>query len=244
MSAWITPQWPAPGVVRALVTTRSGGVSTGAYSSLNLALHVGDDPRRVAENRARLTEAIGARPVWLDQVHGSHVIAADRAAPGATADAAVTREPGVVCAVLTADCLSVLMCDADGTVVGVAHAGWRGLAAGVVEQTVGAMRVPAERLLAYLGPAIGPASFEVGEDVLRAFTRHAIEAAEAFRPRAAGKWTCDLYALARQRLSALGVRAIFGGGYDTVQEGERFYSYRRDGATGRNASMIWLAPRD
>ncbi len=240
MSAWIEPQWPAPAVVRSLVTTRAGGVSVGAYASLNLAMHVGDDPQCVAENRTRLTQVLPAEPVWLNQVHGTHVVAADRIAPGATADAAITRDPSVVCAVLTADCLPVLLCDVAGTVVGIAHAGWRGLAGGVVEQTVQAMRVPGERLLAYLGPAIGPASFEVSDDVRRAFTARAAEAARAFRADAAGKWKCDLYALARQRLSALGCTAVFGGGFDTVRERERFYSYRRDGSTGRCASLIWL----
>lgn len=194
----------------------------------------------MAENRARLAKVVGAEPVWLNQVHGNHVVAADRVAPGASADAAVTREPGVVCAVLTADCLPVLLCDVAGTVVGIAHAGWRGLAAGVIEETAAAMRVPGERLLAYLGPAIGPASFEVGDEVRRAFTAHATEAAQAFHPRVAGKWSCDLYELARQRLSAIGCGAVFGAGFDTVLERERFFSFRRDRITGRAASLIWL----
>lgn len=238
---WITPDWPAPPNVRALITTRSGGVSRGPYASMNPAAHVGDDPAAVAENRRRLNRFLPGEPHWLEQVHGTAVYTVEAGA-SRTADAAVSRTPGVVLAVLTADCLPILLCDIDGRVVGVAHAGWRGLAAGVIERTVQAMGVEGERLLAYLGPAIGPRAFEVGEDVRAAHLDWDGAAAAAFAPGARpGKWLADLYGLARLRLSRLGVPAVYGGGACTFSEPERFFSYRRDGATGRMASLIWLA---
>jgi hypothetical protein len=237
----IRPDWPAPANVRALSTTRRGGVSTGPRASLNLAVHVGDDPRCVEQNRDRLRALLPAEPLWLAQVHGREVVVADRVAPGAVADAAVTRAAGVVCAVQTADCLPVLFCDRAGHVVAAAHAGWRGLAAGVLEATVAAMGVAPGRLLAWLGPAIGPASFEVGAEVRAAFVAHALAAEAAFVPRGGGKFLCDLYLLARQRLAAAGVESVWGGGCDTAGEPDRFFSFRRDRDTGRMASLIWLA---
>lgn len=237
---FIVPDWPAPANVHALVTTRGGGVSVGPYASLNLADHVGDDPAAVAENRRRLRALLPAEPVWLDQVHGTRCVDAAGVAPGSKADASFTRTPGVVCAVLTADCLPVLLCDEAGTVVAAAHAGWRGLAAGVLEATVAAMGVPGERLLAWLGPAIGPASFEVGGEVRDAFVAHDPAAETAFRARANGKWLCDLTRLARLRLAALGVCRLTSADFDTCRDAERFFSYRRDGATGRMASLIWI----
>ncbi|MFN3884799.1 MAG: peptidoglycan editing factor PgeF [Rhodocyclaceae bacterium] len=237
---FIVPDWPAPAHVHALVTTRRGGVSIGPHASFNLADHVGDDPAAVAENRRRLRMLLPAEPVWLQQVHGTRCVDAARQPPDTAADASFSRRPGVVCAVLTADCLPVLLCDEAGSIVAAAHAGWRGLAAGVIEAAVAAMAVPAERLIAWLGPAIGPESFEVGGEVRDAFIAHDPAAKAAFRARPNGKWLCDLYRLARLRLAALGVCRIASADFDTVREVERFYSYRRDGVTGRMASLIWI----
>jgi len=237
---FIFPDWPAPPNVRALVTTRSGGVSSGPYASLNLGDHVGDDPAAVAENRRRLRALLPAEPVWLEQVHGTRCLDAAQAADR-RADAALARSPGVICAVLTADCLPVLLCDAAGTAVAVAHAGWRGLAAGVIEATVAALGLPGERLLAWLGPAIGPTRFEVGDEVRATFLAHDPAAAAAFVACPNEKWRCDLYQLARQRLAALGVRRPAGADFCTAGDTERFFSYRRDGSTGRMASLVWLS---
>ncbi len=248
MSAdWILPDWPAPDNVRSLQINRAGGVSLGAYASLNLGDHVGDNPLAVAANRQRLRLAVPALPsdpLWLNQVHGSQVLVAENFRHGAefdaAADACVARTPGLVCAVLTADCLPLLLCAENGAVVAAAHAGWRGLAAGVIESTVAAMQVEPAHLLAWLGPAIGPTAFEVGDEVRTVFCRHDPRAAEAFVAHAPGKWLCDLYLLARQRLAALGVRRVWGGDWCTFSEPRHFYSYRRDGLTGRMASLIWL----
>lgn len=255
MSAdWIVPDWPAPPSVRALATTRGGaegGEGLGfddPYGNFNLATHVGDDPQTVAANRQRLR--FGARlpdePLWLNQVHGIRVLRAEYYRQGMQpdaddgADACVARTPGPVCTVLTADCLPLLLCDAQGTVVAAAHAGWRGLAAGVIESTVAAMQIAPARLLAWLGPAIGASAFEVGDEVRAVFCRHDAQAASAFVAHAQGKWLCDLYLLARQRLAALGVSQVCGGEWCTFSDPRRFYSYRRDGATGRMATLIWL----
>lgn len=240
MNDWIVPDWPAPASVRALVTTRTGGVSAGAYASLNLATHVGDDPAAVAENRRRLRAHLPAEPLWLSQVHGTTVSRAEDAVEGVEADAAFTRRAGRVCAVLTADCLPVLLCNDVGTVVAAAHAGWRGLAGGVVEAAVRAMNEPPPRLLAWLGPAIGPQAFEVGAEVRAAFLAHSPDAAAAFAAKENGKWLADLYRLAEQRLNALGVSRVYGGGRCTFLEADSFYSYRREKTTGRMASLIWL----
>lgn len=244
-SEWIVPDWPAPPNVRSLLTTREGGVSVGPYSSLNLGLHVGDDPLAVATNRARVSERVAAagEPLWLNQVHGTRVIDAatfsSKDGPP-QADAAFSRSAGVVCVVMTADCLPVLFCDDAGSIVAVAHAGWRGLFAGVLEQTIAAMDMPGRALMAYLGPAIGPQSFAVGDEVRSAFVAADAKAATAFTPLQSGKWLADIYRLARQRLAGQGVERIFGGAYCTVSEADRFFSYRRDGRTGRMAAMIWL----
>jgi len=232
--------WPAPARVAALVTTRAGGVSRGPYASLNLATHVGDDAAAVLENRRRLRASLPAEPAWLNQVHGCDVLRAEEVKPDAQADAVYTRGFNTVCAVLTADCLPLLMCDDVGSVVAAAHAGWRGLAGGVIEATVRAMDVAPARLLAWLGPAIGPQAFEVGGEVREAFVAHFAEAVTAFTPRQNGKWSADLYTLARQRLAAQGVARVFGGGECTFSDAQRWYSYRRDGETGRMATMIWL----
>jgi YfiH family protein len=238
---FILPDWPAPPNVRALVTTRAGGVSTGPWANLNLGDHVGDDPAAVAENRRLLRARLPADPLWLRQVHGTRCVDAARAAPGVEADAARARAPDTVCAVLTADCLPVLLCDDAGTAVAAAHAGWRGLAAGVVEATVRAMDVPGERLMAWLGPAIGPENFEVGDEVRTAFMAHDPAAAASFAARANGKWLCDIYELARQRLAALGIHRVAGADFCTMRDADRFFSYRREVVTGRMASLIWLS---
>ncbi len=236
----IQPDWPAPARVRACMTTREGGVSPPPWASFNLGDHVGDDPAHVAANRARLRESLPAEPGWLRQVHSPRVVELGRE-QNPEADASFTREAGQVCAVLTADCLPVLFCDRAGSVVAAAHAGWRGLANGVLEATVAAMGVAPADVLAWMGAAIGPQAFEVGEEVREAFiTRHP-EAAAAFAPHAPGKWLADLYALARIRLGSVGVRSIYGGGRCTFSEAETFYSYRRDGVTGRMAALVWLA---
>ncbi|MDR0441106.1 MAG: peptidoglycan editing factor PgeF [Candidatus Accumulibacter sp.] len=238
---WIIPDWPAPARVGSLSTTRRGGVSVGVFASLNLGEHVGDDPAAVAVNRELVRRRIGARPVWLRQVHGIRVIDAAGGAGThpAEADAAFTRQAGVACAVMTADCLPVLLCDTGGTVVAAAHVGWRGLLAGVIEAAVAATEAPCRDLLAWLGPAIGPRAFEVGGEVRAAFAAADPEAVEAFHP-SGDKWLADIYLLARQRLAKRGVTRVFGGGFCTLSETERFYSYRRDGRTGRMASLIWL----
>lgn len=242
MAEFIVPDWPAPPRVRALATTRGGGLSDAPYASFNLATHVGDVPAAVAVNRQRLQTHLPAAPYWLNQVHGVRCLDLDAAPADNTADASLSRRDGHVCVVMTADCLPVLLCDAAGTVVAAAHAGWRGLAAGVIESTVAAMGVPGERLLAWLGPAIGPAAFEVGDEVREIFAGADAATASAFRPHGAGKWHCDLYALARRRLQRLGLTQVSGGDWCTHADRDRFFSYRRDGATGRMATLVWLAP--
>ena len=238
---WIEPDWPAPRRVKALVTTRSGGVSHGPYASLNLGIRVGDDAQAVSENRARVRAALPSEPKWLRQVHGIEVVQAERAAVEATADAAFTRQAGVVCAVQIADCLPVLLCDREGASVAAAHAGWRGLSAGVLENTVAALGCAPEELIAWLGPAIGPRKFEVGADVFETFTVADPATTRAFAPLRQGKWLADLYALARRRLSRAGVTAVFGGGLCTVSDPARFFSHRRDRVSGRQGAFIWIA---
>jgi YfiH family protein len=233
--------WPAAGHVHVAVTTRQGGVSAAEFSSLNLGDHVGDDPAAVAQNRIRLRHALAlpAEPLWLRQVHGTAVTVAGREHP-AESDAAVAFERGCILAILSADCLPVLLTDRDGTVVAAAHAGWRGLAAGVIEAVVRQMhRDPAE-LMAWLGPAIGPRAFEVGEEVRQALLDADPLATDAFAPNARGRWQADLFLLARRRLDALGIPRIDGGGVCTYDDAVRFYSHRRDGRTGRMASLIWM----
>lgn len=243
MSAWLWADWPAPQNVCAGVSTRQGGVSTAPWDTLNLGLHVGDDPAAVGENRRRLaaTLALPAEPCWLQQVHGTDVATLLRSAPDApVADAAVSFTNGCVTAVMTADCLPVVLTDRAGSCVGVAHAGWRGLAAGVLEATVAALaRAPGE-LIAWLGPAISQPHFEVGEEVLTAFLEADPEATQAFVANARGRWQADLYTLARQRLAALGVGQVYGGGRCSFAEPEHFFSHRRDGRCGRMVTLAWL----
>jgi YfiH family protein len=243
---WLTPDWPAPAAVRALCTTRGGGVSLGVYAGLNLGDHVGDAPESVAANRALLRDrlALPGEPLWLRQVHGCAVVGdpVEEGSGACEADAAVALGPGTVCAVLTADCLPILMCDRAGTRVAAVHAGWRGLAAGVCEAAVARMQAAPADLLVWLGPAIGPRAFEVGDEVRAAFLGEDPGAAAAFCPSPGGRWLADLYLLARQRLGALGVGEVWGGDLCTYTDARRFYSYRRDGVTGRMASLIWLDP--
>lgn len=240
----LVPDWPSPPRVRALVTTRKAmaGASQGPFARFNLGTHVGDDPGRVRDNRARLRAALPREPRWMNQVHGVKVLDADcpNADPLPEADAAVTREPRTVLAIMTADCLPILLCDRKGEVVAVAHAGWRGLAAGVIENALDSMRVSAANVMAWLGPAIGPDAYEVGTDVVDAFVGADAGAAESFRAGSAGKYLADLYGLARRRLSRAGVGSVTGGGFCTYRDADRFYSYRRDGRTGRMASLVWI----
>jgi YfiH family protein len=242
---WIVPDWPAPANVHALMTTRAGGVSLPPYDSFNTASHVGDDPSTVAENRRLLRQWLPAEPLWLNQVHGCAVVS-ECGTEIPAADAGVAFDANAVRAILTADCLPVLFCDDGGTVVAAAHAGWRGLAGGVLEATVAAMRVPPESIMAWLGAAIGPDAFEVGDEVRENFVSQHPLAAIAFRPALPGtldgaprKWLADLYALARIRLSACGVTRVYGGGLCTFSDAQRFYSYRRAAQTGRMVSLIW-----
>jgi YfiH family protein len=238
---WIVPDWPAAARVKALITTRRGGVSQGAYASMNLGDAVGDDAANVAENRSRLEAILPSAPKWLRQVHGKKVVGASEIARPTEADASYTNDTNVVCAIMAADCLPVLLCDRAGSVVAAAHAGWRGLSGGVIESTVNAMGGAGAELMAYLGPAIGPTAFEVGADVYTAFVTHDPRAQSAFRKQGKDKWLADLYCLARQRLQHAGVAAVYGGSYCTYTDSTRFFSYRRDGASGRMAALIWLA---
>ena len=243
---WLVPEWPVPTWVRACTTTRSGGVSEGSYASLNLAEHVGDDPARVTENRRRLLEVspLPAAPLWLRQVHGVTVVDAATVRAGCQADASFVTHPGIACVVLTADCLPLLLCDSGGTRVAAVHAGWRGLLGGIIENCVRCLDCPGSRLFAWLGPAIGSKAFEVGDEVRDAFIAEDPQAAAAFGPSSEGKWLADIYELAKQRLARVHVTRVFGGNWCTVSDSERFYSYRRDGVTGRMASLIWLEPHD
>jgi YfiH family protein len=239
----IRPDWPAPAGVGALMTTRAGGCSAGPFASLNLGERCGDDPRAVEENRRRLAALLPAAPVWLRQVHGTQVANADEARQQGTepeADAAVGRLSGTVCAVQVADCMPVLLADEAASVVGAVHAGWRGLCGGVVEATFDAMRVAPERVLAWLGPAIGPRAYEVGDEVRQAFLERDSAAARAFRAARPGHWWLDLYAVARQRLAARGIERVYGGDFCTHADAARFFSYRRDRVTGRMAALIWI----
>lgn len=250
LPAFFRPDWPAPANVRAVVTTRQGGCSESPFASNNMALHVGDDPQRVARNRAQLSGQLGLsrEPQWLEQVHGIKVVAAQADGLVRTADGCTTRERGLACTVMTADCLPVLLCDQAGTQVAAVHAGWRGLAGGIVREALAQFSCAPQDVLVFLGPAISQPHFEVGIDVLEGFYATALtpEHCEAmtatFRPSLSApmKYHADLYALARAELNALGVVQIFGGDACSYADGARFYSYRRDGQTGRMVSAIWL----
>jgi len=244
----ITPNWPAPHNVKALQTTRAGGVSVAPYASLNLGTHVQDNPIAVAKNRQLLSPYLPSEPVWVNQVHGTDVIDAATSTCLQNADASFTTKPNVVCVTMTADCLPVLLCDKKGTVVAAVHAGWRGLCDGVIEAAVQKMQVPPDEVLVWLGPAIGPNAFEVGGDVRDQFIAKDNQASQAFKLLASStsgdKWLGNLYLIAQQRLNRIGVSAIYGAGVNedfcTYTDQARFFSFRRDNTTGRMASMIWL----
>lgn len=240
----LRPEWPVPRAVRAAFTLRAGGVSAPPFDSLNLGAHVGDDAAAVAENRRRVRErlALPAEPDWIEQVHGTRVADLDlgREAVRAPADAVLTRTPGRVCAVQVADCMPVLIAARDASAVAVAHAGWRGLASGVLEQTVASLGIPSAELTVWLGPAISARHFEVGAEVRAAFMAHDAGAGAAFVANARGRWQCDLATLARRRLEALGIGEISGGSWCTFADPARFFSFRRDGRCGRMAALVWL----
>ncbi len=244
MRNWLPADWPAPANVHALVTLRSGGVSETCYSSLNPALHVGDEASAVLANRRKISDMLQlpSEPVWLEQVHGCRVVEAKTGMPALQADAGFTRQAGVVCAVMSADCLPLLLCNPQGSCIAAVHGGWRGLLAGVVENTVQAMGE--RQLLAWLGPAIGPSCFEVGQEVRSAFVKKALDFAPAFHARKNGRWLADIYHIARIILGQLQIDAVYGGDYCTFSDPRRFYSYRRDGRTGRMAALIWMVPSD
>jgi polyphenol oxidase len=242
--SWLKPDWPAPPGVQVLSTFREGGASQGVYASLNLGTHVGDDSNAVKANRRHLASTAGlpSEPNWLAQVHGIRVADLDAPEPQLRADAAITHRPGTIAAILTADCLPVVFASESGDAVAVAHAGWRGLAAGIIEGTVHALAVPVERLLVWLGPAIGPRHFEVGEEVRQAFLLGHPEAADAFRMNSRGRFMADLALLARQRLANLGIGRVYGCQECTYTRSDRYFSHRRDGPTGRHATLIWRNP--
>ncbi len=246
-AAWLEADWPAPPGVRVISTFRSGdgaGVSGAPYAFWNLGDHVGDDPAAVAENRRRLRAAGGlpSEPAWLNQVHGASVADLDASDPRGAVDAAMTRRSGVVCAILTADCLPIAFSTESGDRIAAAHGGWRGLAAGVIPSTLRSLGVAPERLLAWLGPAISAQHFEVGAEVREAFVRRDLRASAAFQPNARGRFMADLSMLARLELKALGVDRVYGGGECTYARADRYFSYRRDGVTGRQATLIWREP--
>jgi hypothetical protein len=238
----IIPNWCVPSQVRSYTTTRQGGCSQSPYTSFNLADHVGDDPNAVIANRATLKQTLQlpTEPIWLTQVHGIETVSAMADCRGCTADASYTRQPNQVCVVLTADCLPVLFCDRKGTQVAATHAGWRGLAAGILEATVQRFSVSPPDILVWLGPAISVQAFEVGEEVREVFIKNSAQAVSAFKFQRTGHWLADLYLLAKQRLHDCGVTEIYGGDFCTYMDATRFFSYRRDKVTGRIASLIWL----
>ena len=247
---YFVPQWPAPANVRACITTREGGYSEGVYAANNMAAHVGDNPQLVARNRRVLCDSLPLEkaPQWLEQIHGVKVVRAQADALVRTADGSFSTEVGLACVVMTADCLPVLLCDRRGTQVAAVHAGWRGLAKGILERAIKRFNCPANQLLAYFGPAISQPHFEVGVEVLEAFFRvarnpaHSDAVAAAFQPAQRPlHFYADIYALARAELNALGVRQVYGGEDCTFRDAAQFYSYRRDKTTGRMASMIWLS---
>ena len=244
-SEWLIPNWDAPDNIKAVMTTRQGGFSCAPFDSMNLGDHVDDDLHSVAKNRESLKQKLNLPndPLWLTQIHGVTIANADQQNQGKVeADASIAHQSGSVCAVMTADCLPVLFCNQQGTAIAAAHAGWRGLHAGILEQTVKALNCPAEEVMAWFGVAIGAEYFEVGDEVREAFVSVQVEAEKAFVPSVnAGKWLADIYLLARLRLQAIGVRKITGGEYCSYKDKERFYSYRREAKTGRMASLIWMS---
>ena len=236
---WIKPDWPAAKNIHAAVTLRTGGLSKGAFSSLNPALHVNDKPENVVANRKTISDMLNlpSAPVWLEQVHGNRVIKANQSTQLQQADASYSEQAGVVCAVMTADCLPVLLATSGGDKIAAIHAGWRGLLAGIIRHTVNAL--DATNIIAWLGPAIGPDCFEVGSEVRNAFVKQSADFAGGFKQINQNKYLADIYQLATIELATMGVTQVYGGGFCTVTDKERFYSYRRDGETGRMATLIW-----
>jgi YfiH family protein len=235
----LVPDWPAPVNIHAATTLRTGGVSANGFASLNPASHVGDEPESVSQNRQLISTllALPSEPVWLNQTHSNHAIRAGVSDFPVAADASYSSEAGVVCTVMTADCLPLLVCSADGKEIAAIHAGWRGLVDGIIDNTIAALQ--SQDVLVWLGPAIGPDCFEVGADVLAAFVVRSAEYAAGFKQQSQDKWLADIYQLARINLVALGINEVYGGGLCTVTDHKRFYSYRRDKVTGRMATMIW-----
>lgn len=238
---FIQPDWSVPDNIRACVTTRIGGVSQVPFDSLNIGNHVGDDPEAVRKNRALLVDTLSlpSEPAWLEQVHSRDVVNASEVSQLVRADASYTADDNVVCVVMTADCLPVFFAAKDGSEIAVAHAGWRGLASGILEATVDKLSTPATDIISWMGPAIGAEHFEVGDDVRDEFLRICSSASEAFIKKNNGKWLADIYQLARLRLQGVGLKQVYGGSYCTYRDKEQFYSYRRDHQTGRMASLIW-----
>lgn len=245
MLNFIHPNWPAPSNVKALQTLRVGGNSVAPFQSFNLAMHVGDDALVVAKNRQLLSDYLPSEPVWVNQVHGIDAIDASKATCLENADASFSHQKNVVCVTMTADCLPILLCDTKGSVVSAVHAGWRGLCDGVIEETIKKMQVPSATVLAWLGPAIGPQAFEVGDDVRDAFLAKDTNASSAFKQQKNAKWLCNLYEIAKQRLNNIGVHQVYGASINenfcTFTQEEKFFSFRRDQTTGRMASLIWLS---
>lgn len=239
---WLTPDWPAPSGIHAATTLRTGGVSLPPYQSLNPAAHVGDNIDSINKNRQRISDMLHlpTDPLWLEQIHSNQVIEVNaNSMSGQIADAAYTKDSGVVCAVMTADCLPLLVCSSDAKTIAAIHAGWRGLLSGIIGNTLAAMNC--DNYWVWLGPAIGPNCFEVGPEVREAFIQKSAEFSNAFRSQKNGKWLADIYQLAKIELTGLGVTAIYGGNFCTVTDSQRFYSYRRDQQTGRMATLIWRA---
>jgi polyphenol oxidase len=236
---YLQPDWPAPSNIHAATTLRTGGVSQGKYANFNLAMHVGDDPELVHQNRGLLKTGLKlpSEPIWLNQTHSNRAIEAIASESSQPADASYTNRAGVVCVVLTADCLPLLVCAADGSEIAAIHAGWRGLVDGIIDNTIAALT--SKEVLVWLGPAIGPERFEVGDDVRQAYLGKSTEFAPAFKQQNENKWLADIYRLARINLAMLGIDKVYGGGFCTVTDDEQFYSYRRDKETGRMATLIW-----
>tara|TARA_R110001606_G_scaffold399310_1_gene584783 strand:+ start:111364 stop:112107 length:744 start_codon:yes stop_codon:yes gene_type:complete len=241
----ISPDWPAPDSIKAVSTTRQGGFSLPPYNGFNLGTHVGDQPDTVIKNRNYLVDVaqLPESPRWLNQIHSTRVINSRDWQLNIDADAIVSQQNNHVCTIMTADCLPLLLCNKQGDIVAAIHAGWRGLAAGIIEKTIAEFRCAPQDILVWLGPAIGPNQFEVGTDVYQTFTQHSAQAMQAFQQTDATHYLADIYLLARQRLIALGISAIFGGDLCTASDNQRFFSYRRDDITGRMASMIWISPK-
>jgi purine-nucleoside/S-methyl-5'-thioadenosine phosphorylase / adenosine deaminase len=241
----IIPNWPAPNNIKAISTTRHGGYSLAPYAQLNLGSHVGDDPHLVEQNHEYITQSanLPEEPRWLDQVHGTTVINSQHWHQDIKADAVFSQHTDHVCAVMTADCLPILLCNQQGNTVAAIHAGWRGLAAGIIEKTLQTFSCEPSEIMAWLGPSIGPSQFEVGLEVYELFVANDPIASEAFKIKDPQHYLADIYLLARQRLQENNVEKVFGGDFCTVSDEERFFSYRRDGITGRMASMIWITDK-